>query len=169
MIAIFDAAYGDNSAAAACVLASSWECSAPNAVHTTTTPAALPYRPGEFYQRELPLILEVMPPEPFDYAIIDGYVWLGPDRIPGLGAHLHSALGERIPVVGIAKTQYANTPAKSVVRGLSKRPLFITAIGVDLDMAARLISGMHGSSRLPTLIKHADKMARSALGSPLFD
>ncbi|MFY0538676.1 hypothetical protein [Nannocystis pusilla] len=41
--------------------------------------------------------------------MIDGHVWLGPDR-PGLGVHLHRALGEAIPVVGVAKNPFRGRP-----------------------------------------------------------
>jgi deoxyribonuclease V len=169
MIAIFDAAYGDNRAAAACVLAASWESSAPNAVFYAAGTSVPAYEPGQFYKRELPLLLAAIPDEIFSCAIVDGYVWLGPDKSPGLGAHLHAALAGRIPVIGVAKTEYVSTPASSVFRGRSGRPLFVTAIGIDLDLAADRIRRMHGSGRLPTLIKRADQLARQALEPPKFE
>jgi deoxyribonuclease V len=108
------------------------------------------------------LILATLPTIAFSFAIIDGYVWLGSERAPGLGTHLYDALGKCTPVIGVAKTRYADTPAAEVLRGMSHRPLFVTSMGVDLDVAARRVREMHGSGRLPTLIKRADILARSA-------
>jgi len=119
-------------------------------------PAA--YEPGAFYKRELPYALGVlarMPP--VDAIVIDGYVWLGPER-PGFGKVLHDATGT--PVIGVAKTRFEGAEAIEVVRGDSARPLLVTAVGIDAREVAAHVRAMHGEFRIPTLIKRADTLAR---------
>jgi deoxyribonuclease V len=91
------------------------------AERTVPVPEAAPYRPGQFYLRELPPLLAVL--DGFgrlDLLVIDGYVDLDPDGRPGLGAHLYAALGA--PVVGVAKSAFAAaTHAIAVRRGASAR------------------------------------------------
>ena len=125
-----------------------------------------PYEPGAFYKRELPCLLALLQDiEPALSAIvIDGYVELGPDGTPGLGWHLHRAIGGSPPVVAIAKSEYAGTPDRCrLLRGTSKRPLFVTAIGMPLDRARALVAGMHGGSRIPTVLQLADRACRESL------
>ena len=88
--------------------------------------------------------------------VIDGYVSLGGGR-PGLGAHLHAE--SNLAVVGIAKSRFLGSDAIEVFRG-SKRALYVTAVGVPAAEAAEAVARMHGSHRLPTLVKRADSLAR---------
>jgi deoxyribonuclease V len=98
-----------------------------------------------------------------DVVIVDGYVWLGGEDKPALGAHLYQALGERTAVVGIAKTKFKGADAGcEVIRGRSARPLFITAAGMSPEWAAQHVRSMHGPYRIPTLIKRADDLCRAA-------
>ncbi len=122
-------------------------------------PNAAEYRPGHFYERELPHLLAILErvDVPIATIVVDGYVWLGSDR-PGLGWHLHEA--RRVPVVGVAKTRFAGAVAAEVVRGDSARPLLVTAIGLAVDEVAAKIAAMHGPYRIPTLLKRADSLAR---------
>ena len=95
--------------------------------------------------------------------IVDGYVWLGPENRPGLGAHLYEALGKQVPVIGVAKSMFRGaTNAEAVLRGRSRRPLYVTAAGMDPVIAAKNIQGMHGPHRIPTLLKRVDQLCRSA-------
>ena len=48
-----------------------------------------------------------------------------------------------------------------VLRGESKKPLYITAKGIDLHKAAEFIQKMHGDFRIPTLLKLVDSLGRS--------
>jgi deoxyribonuclease V len=92
--------------------------------------------------------------------IIDGYVWLGAQR-PGLGAHLYESLQRRAAVIGVAKTRFVRAePARMVLRGRSRSPLYVTAAGMDLAEAASHIRAMHGPYRIPTLLKRADQLSR---------
>jgi deoxyribonuclease V len=121
------------------------------------------YVPGQFYQRELPPLLnafERLSHQP-TACIIDGYVWLDENYRPGLGAHLYEAIERRIPVIGIAKTEFKGAPGTHVIRGRSKKPLYVSAVGIYID-PSHLIQSMHGENRIPVLIKRADSLSRSA-------
>jgi deoxyribonuclease V len=117
------------------------------------------YEPGQFYKRELPLLLDFLEQVEVKGVVVDGFVWLGPGR-KGLGAHLHDALG--VPVIGVAKTGFkgSDSVAAPVLRGESERPLWVTAEGVDLARAAKWVEGMVGPYRLPALLKRADRLSR---------
>jgi len=119
-----------------------------------------PYRPGEFYLRELPAIKAVCRHAgPFALIVVDGYVDLDPAGRPGLGAHVHAEFG--VPVIGVAKTAFRTaTHAAQIRRGQSTRPLFITAAGMTLGDAASLIDDMAGPFRIPDALRTADRLAR---------
>jgi deoxyribonuclease V len=162
--ACLDVDYRGDEAVAACVLFHDWADPAPTGQLVRTIHGIEPYVPGQFYRRELPCLLAVLSdvPEPVELVVVDGYVWLADEDRPGLGAHLHEALGRRLPVVGVAKTRFASARlAVPVVRGESAtRPLFVTAAGMDVHLAARAIECMHGPHRLPTLLKAVDTLCR---------
>ncbi len=163
MLACLDACYhATGSAMAACVLFAHWTDSTPLQELLAASPTAAPYRPGAFYLRELPCLLTVIRQCPVlpDILIIDGYVWLDAHHRPGLGARLHEALHRRCAVVGVAKTAFVGAPALPISRGTAKRPLFVTAVGMDPHQAAVQIAAMHGPHRIPTLIRLADQLCR---------
>ncbi len=168
MIAVLDVDYReDNGAVAACVVASDWtDASAVGEYAVRVYPVA-PYEPGQFYKRELPCllaVLETLPAMP-SVCVVDGYVWLGDETRPGLGAHLFTALGGTIPVVGVAKTRFAGAaPVAEVLHGTGDavRPLYVSAVGVLLANAAERVARMHGPFRLPTLCKRVDALCRAA-------
>jgi len=132
---------------------------------TVEAPEPAPYRPGQFYLRELPPLRAVLDGVGrLDLIVIDGYVDLDPGGRPGLGAHLHAELG--VPVVGVAKTAFAAaTHAIPVRRGASARPLFVTAAGLSRGRAARLVRDMAGPFRLPDALRRADALARGITAS----
>jgi deoxyribonuclease V len=124
------------------------------------------YAPGEFYRRELPLLLAALKKldaQP-DAILIDGYVWLDVKGRRGLGAHLFEELGQDVPVIGAAKTRFAGaeTFAEQVLRGRSIAPLFVTAAGMESAQAAVHLKTMHGEHRIPALVALADRLARQA-------
>ncbi|MEO1568718.1 MAG: endonuclease V [Pseudomonadota bacterium] len=128
--------------------------------HEGPTPA--PYASGALYKRELPGILALLPRFTRRPALIlvDGYVSLA-DGTPGLGWHLYDALGDKIPVIGVAKNPFDGADqAREVHRGTSERPLYVTAAGLPGAQAARTITLMHGEHRLPTLLKRVDALSR---------
>jgi deoxyribonuclease V len=169
MIGALDVCYGREGAEAACVLFDGWTAAAEASSRVVHLAEVAPYEPGAFYRRELPCLLAVLAAVgvPLDVVVIDGYVWLDAEARPGLGAHLHCALGASTPVVGVAKTTFAGSAfAEAVVRGKSTRPLYVTAAGVDARAAAGWIRSMHGAHRLPDLLKRADRLCRGAAGAP---
>ncbi len=119
-----------------------------------------PYEPGRFFVRELPAIQAVLAQaDPVDVLLIDGYVDLDPSGRPGLGAHVHAELG--IPVIGVAKTAFrAASHAAVVHRGSAIRPLYVTAAGVPVGVAADLVAGMSGPYRIPDALRRVDSLAR---------
>jgi deoxyribonuclease V len=161
MIACVDVDYRDDSAQAACVLLRDWTDADSACVYVERIAGVAPYQPGQFYRRELPCLLAVLAKvkEPLDAVIVDGYVWLR-HGTPGLGAHLYEALGGTVPIVGVAKTRFASAAAEAVVRGTSRRPLFVTAAGMPLADAAAGVRHMHGPFRIPTLLRKVDQLAR---------
>ena len=169
LIAILDAAYAADAAGVGCLLARSFTAAAPLSEisrHFAGVPNA--YVAGEFYRREMPLlqqVIEGLAPRP-ETIVIDGYVWLGANARPGLGARLFAALGSAIPVVGVAKTRLRDDDwSTPVCRGGSRRPLYVTAAGLDAATAARLVSDMHGNHRIPQLLQRVDRLARAALAA----
>jgi deoxyribonuclease V len=156
-LAIVDVHYEGERARAACVTAARWEDAVPLKQHTVELEAVAAYAPGEFYKRELPCLLKVLEGVDAEVIVIDGYVFLDEAGRKGLGAHLHDAIGK--PVVGVAKTAFNGSPmAQKVLRGTSKRPLYVTQLGVP-DAPER-VQSMHGASRIPTLIALADALSR---------
>jgi len=165
MLVSLDVDYRPDATVAACVLFQDWGDAAEAAHFLDRGPPAEAYVPGEFYRRELPALLRVLAlvPQPLTAVIIDGYVWLGEDGRPGLGAHLHEALERRVPIIGVAKTAFhSSREAVPVLRGESQKPLLVTAVGVDAQAAAACVQRMHGPSRLPTLLKRVDRLCREA-------
>lgn len=165
-IACLDVAYPDHGARAACVVAASWESESPASTYVREIDVVQPYAPGEFYRRELPCllaVLDLLPALP-EVVVIDGYVWLSDSR-PGLGAHLHAALGGKIPVVGVAKSAFAGVESCSrvvqVFRGESKRALFVTAAGMEPAVAGECVRCMAGAHRIPELLRVTDRLSRA--------
>lgn len=178
-IACCDVAYGGSAAAAACAVIDGWEAGRAERLLVQFS-AATPerYEPGAFYKREMPLLLKLIaelgqgvklgegmrPEDGMGAIVIDGYAWLSIDAAPGLGARLFTALGGKVPVIGVAKTRYrGDTWSVPVLRGESRRPLFVTAAGMDADEAARHVGRMHGDHRIPTILALVDAEARAGL------
>lgn len=121
-----------------------------------------PYVSGEFYRRELPCILAILKTiPPVETVVIDGYVWLDGERKPGLGAHLYEALGRCVEVVGIAKTAFRGAwDIRDVIRGESRKPLYVSAAGISADIAAERVRLMDGPYRIPSLVTRVDRLCR---------
>lgn len=167
-IAVFDVHYEDAIAHAACVVADDWDSSSVAISFRCSIPVSGDYQPGEFYRRELPALLAVLKlvDRPLAALVIDGYVWLSAEGRPGLGAHFFETSGKATPVVGIAKTVFDGALfAQQVLRGASKRPLYITSAGMDAERAAALVASMSGPSRVPMLVRAVDSLARNGHSS----
>jgi deoxyribonuclease V len=149
-------------ARAAAVLAADAAFAHVLAERTAVVARVEPYRPGEFYRRELPPLRAVLDGlSGLGLLVVDGYADLDPAGRPGLGAHAHGEFG--IPVIGVAKSRFRTaTHAVPVVRGSSLRPLFVTAAGMPGADAADLVGHMAGRHRVPDALRRADTLARTA-------
>lgn len=164
MIAAADVYYFNNSAVAAAILFDDWRSDQAAIEIRQNVTNVGPYTPGFFYKRELPCLLKVLEQvkNGFEIIIIDGYVWLDSRKRPGLGAYLYQFLGEKIPVIGVAKTKFKEAShAVPVLRGRSRRALYVTAAGIKVAVAAKHIESMHGRYRIPTLLKKVDVLCRN--------
>ncbi len=164
MIAAADCHYRTNKAVAGIVLFDDWMSDHVKKELVEACNEVKPYQPGSFYKREAPCLLRLIDRvrDGFDVLIIDGYVWLGPESKPGLGAYLYRALDDSVPVIGVAKSPFRGASnAQRVYRGHSRRPLFVTAAGIDAEEAAQNIARMHGAFRIPTMLKRVDRLCRT--------
>jgi deoxyribonuclease V len=163
MIACVDVHYHESAAVAVAVEFENWADAQPLHEVSVDLTVVEPYRPGEFYRRELPCLvtaLSALPQRP-QVVIVDGYVWLDDDRTPGLGAHLFDALAREVAIIGGVKSSFRGAKfAQNVFRGRSRSPLHVTAVGVEENKAAGHIKSMHGEFRIPTLLKRADQLSR---------
>ena len=166
-IAFVDVDYKGAGARAACVLTESWEAESPTSTYVRDIEAVEPYEPGNFYRRELPCIVSVLRMLPLlpEIVVVDGYVWLSSVDRPGLGARLYEALGRGTPVVGIAKTAFKGvescTGVIRVLRGTSRNPLFVTAVGIEPEVAAQCVRRMAGKHRIPEILRITDRLCRT--------
>ncbi len=124
-----------------------------------------PYVPGRFFERELKCLVQLTARMRSVHlvhtVVVDGHVDLEADR-PGLGRHLHEALRVfGIPVVvGVAKNPFKGRYAQELLRGDSRKPLYVTAAGMEPEAAVSAVASMHGPHRIPTLLKQVDHLAR---------
>ena len=148
-------------ARAAAVLAADAALAHVLAERTAVLPRVPPYRPGEFYLRELPPLRAVLEDlSGLGLLVVDGYADLDPSGRPGLGARAHAEFG--LPVIGVAKSRFRTaTHAVPVLRGSSARPLFVAAAGMPAADAADLVRHMAGRYRLPDALRRADTLART--------
>ena len=119
------------------------------------------YVPGEFYKRELPCILDVMAEvnvNELDAIIVDGHVYIDNDYHHGLGGYLYEALGQKTPIIGVAKRAFHKNEKTNipVLRGESENPLYVSAIGMEVGIAAKQIKNMQGAFRIPTILQLLD-------------
>lgn len=146
------------------------EWAAPEALKTWTSRLPLAEKParGELDLRALPSLLQLLREQALqpELIVIDGFVHLDPDDTPGLGWHLHQALGGRCPVIGLSRrAMAAGTPAQfEVYREEEAAPVIVTCIGIDLGAAKARVRGMHGKRRMPTLMKLATRIAKNGPG-----
>jgi deoxyribonuclease V len=165
MILAFDTYYYDNKAKTICLSFEDWNKEENYQIYSETISDIQEYISGEFYKRELPCILSLLAKidlKDVDLIIIDGFVFLNDEDEFGLGAYLYKALNEEIPIIGVAKRDFASIEKsrRKIFRGVSKNPLFITSIGIHLDLASKKIEEMNGEYRMPSLLKELDKLTK---------
>lgn len=169
MIYCFDTYYGDDYAKTAVVGIESWNSFKPSFELSDIIHEVNEYESGAFYKRELPCLLSIinkirLKPDK-DILIIDGYVNLSDEGKPGLGGYLFNELRGKVPVIGVAKNDFTplNNLKKIIYRGGSKKPLFVTTLGYDLQKASEKILNMHGEFRIPTILKLVDQRCREKI------
>ncbi|PWN71258.1 endonuclease V [Chryseobacterium phosphatilyticum] len=165
MIYAFDTYYYEDYANTVCIAFEDWSSEREVEIFTEQTPINSGYESGAFYKRELPCILSLLTKivlKPGDIIIVDGYVTLDNEGKIGLGGHLYEMLKEEYPVVGIAKNEFTtpDSQRRSIIRGESKTPLFLTAKGIDVNEVKLKVEQMHGAYRIPTLLKKLDQLSR---------
>lgn len=165
MILAFDSYYFDGKAKTVCLAFEQWTDATPAAVYTEMLEGIEDYTPGEFYKRELPCIISLLKQISYPHIkciIVDGFVFLDDDGKLGLGGHLYHQLNAATPVIGLAKTNFATIEhhKRALLRGESQKPLYITAIGLPLEVALDHIKQMSGTYRIPTLLKHLDTLTK---------
>lgn len=165
MILAFDTYYFDDKAKTVAVAFENWTATEPTAIYTEILEGVEAYVPGSFYKRELPCIASLFKQISLDHVeavIIDGFVFLDDEQTPGLGGYVYEHLNKSIPVIGVAKTNFATIHRlkREVLRGDSRKPLYVTAQGLDIDVAAQYIQQMSGPYRLPALLKKLDALTK---------
>ncbi len=162
MFAAVDTHYSADTSRTGVVIFRAWDDAAAQAEHVDDRQGIAPYEPGAFFKRELPCILSAIKPfrGQLELIVVDGYVWLSAEGRPGMGAMLHDALSGSVAVVGVAKKRFAGSAGVEVFRGGSRRPLIVTAVGLDAQTAAAHVASMHGAHRIPALLKRVDALAR---------
>ncbi|MDR6461883.1 endonuclease V [Chryseobacterium sediminis] len=166
MIYAFDTYYYEDYANTVCIAFEDWTSEKEVEVFIEQTAVSSEYESGAFYKRELPCILSLLTKialKPEDIIIVDGYVTLDNNGKIGLGGHLYEELKEKYPIVGIAKNEFTtpDSERRSVFRGESKTPLFVTAKGMNVDEVQLKVEQMHGAYRMPTLLKKLDQLSRT--------
>ena len=166
MIAAADVHYREDKAVGVIVLFSEWES---DHIHSYEkiefTGKYSEYIPGEFYKRELPILMslyEKIKNTELEAFIVDGYVFLGKEENPGLGYYVYQKLGNSIPVIGAAKSRFKENSenCRELLRGTGTKPLYITSIGISPDDALENIRKMKGSFRIPDILSKLDRMTK---------
>lgn len=163
MILAVDVFYKASKANVVGILFEDWTQSDPTQTLSILIEGVADYEPGSFYKRELPCILELLKLislETLDCIVVDSYVFLDKWGKKGLGWYLYEALEQKIPIIGVAKSYFHETDALLVCRGNSQKPLYITAIGTDVEEAAQAVRSMAGDFRFPTLLKYLDQQTK---------
>jgi deoxyribonuclease V len=144
-----------------------WEDDVSAKVIEATVDGVADYVPGEFYKRELPCVMAVIDQVrkyKIDCIILDSHVQLGEGK-KGLGEYVYEALDQKYPIIGVAKSSFPGNEeyVREVRRGESENPLYVSAVGCDLDEAAESILNMHGKYRIPTMLKEVDRLGRDSV------
>ena len=165
MILAFDTYYYDGKAKTVCLEFEDWNESKNFKIHEEIIDNVEEYIPGEFYKRELPCIISLLNKIDLTHIeaiVVDGFVYLDDEKKYGLGGRLYEQLNHKIPIIGVAKTNFAaiEKDKLALVRGDSKKPLYITAIGIALDDAFAKVASMAGEYRFPTLLKELDRLTK---------
>lgn len=160
MLLAFDAHYTTDRTKLVAAVFDDWLAASPNRLQVWSAGPAAAYEPGQFYRRELPLILKALEDfnlKEIEAIIIDGYVYLDANGRQGLGGHLFHELNQQVPVIGVAKSYFRDNNAEAVLRGQSIKPLYVTAYGMEASLAAMKVRQMAGPYRMPDILAAVDQ------------
>jgi deoxyribonuclease V len=165
MVLAFDTYYYGTKAKTICLSFENWTTTESFEILAETIDVSEEYISGEFFKRELPCILSLLKKIDIKYVsviIIDGFVYLDDDKKLGLGGHLYNSLDKKIPIIGVAKNDFVaiNKLKRVTLRGKSKKPLFVTSAGIDLDFAHKRIMDLPGDFRIPDILKRLDVLTK---------
>ena len=166
MILAIDVYYYDIKAKVVGIFFENWTDIQPKEIENIYLSNIEEYESGNFYKRELPCIialLEKIDLTKIEIIIVDSFVYLDDYKRLGLGGNLYEHLKGEIPIIGVAKNSF-HLNKKNVIeiyRGHSKKPLYISSIGQDLDLSAEQVRNMHGDYRFPTLLRILDQETRN--------
>ncbi|HNI95826.1 MAG TPA: endonuclease V [Leptospiraceae bacterium] len=166
MIAAADVHYREDKAVGVIVLFTEWESESIHSFEKIEfTGKYSEYIPGEFYKRELPILLslhEKIKDAALEAFIVDGYVYLGLEEKPGLGYYVYQKLGGSIPVIGAAKSRFKDNSenCRELYRGKSTKPMYITSVGISSEDALGKMQKMKGKFRIPDILSRLDRMTK---------
>jgi deoxyribonuclease V len=165
MIVAIDVHYRENEAKIVCLEIDNWIDNVSSKTHIVYKYDVADYESGAFYKRELPCIINIMEfvdLEMVECIVVDSYVYLDDDGKKGLGYYVFEHFDRKIPVVGVAKTSFHNNTknVRLILRGSSLSPLYVSSIGIELDLAAQHVLSMAGEFRMPTLLKLLDTLTK---------
>ena len=163
MIYVLDVDYnGDENAQVACIGFHNWDDEKASYEKVDFIENIEPYESGSFFKRELPCLLKALENlDDIEVVVVDGYVWLEEESHYGLGMYLYDALDKKIPIIGVAKNKFNNTPEVcELFRGESTKPLYISSVGIELKEAKNAVAKMYGAYRFPFLLKRVDSLCR---------
>ncbi len=163
----FDVYYFDDKAKTVALCFEEWTDETPSKIFSEIITGVEEYQPGQFYKRELPCLISLLKQIDIDKIseiIVDSFVILDDTGKYGLGGYLFEYLNKKIPVIGVAKSNFCpnKTLKRAIYRGESKKPLYVSALGIDLNIAAEHILNMAGKYRIPTLLKQVDALTRES-------
>lgn len=118
---------------------------------------------GELDLRAIPCVMQLLREHSLspEILLLDGFVLLDSNETPGLGQHLHQALGGRVPVIGVSRKGLPGLTAQfEVLREDEAPPLWVTCAGIDIGAAKARLRAMHGRKRVPTLLKLVARLAK---------
>lgn len=163
-----DVAYDGTTGYGIGVVFSRFDDDTPEKVIEVTVPDVGEYIAGEFYKRELKVLLAIYEEYQRIYeknplvVFVDAYVDLGDKK--GCGRYFAEAIEDSSIVIGIAKNEYKPATeagvAEPILRGSSTKHLFVTSSIISKEDAAFFVKQLHGENRHPTLIKKTDMLTK---------
>ncbi|MDZ7877389.1 MAG: hypothetical protein U5L45_06955 [Saprospiraceae bacterium] len=152
MIVVINVHYRENEAKIVCLEIDNWTDNVSSKTHIVYKYDVAEYESGAFYKRELPCITNIMEfvdLEMVECIVVDSYVYLDDNDKKGLGYYVYDHFEGKIPVIGVAKTSFHNNTknVRPILRGSSLSPLYVSSIGIELDLAAKYVLSIAGKFR----------------------